>query len=319
MNTRERSAPLPRGITRRPSSLERLFHLGLLVTIAYAVLILGITFRDRNPLDPLLHPLAVTIVDTQSTRAPAAVHVYAQVNSRGGSHHPERAIHAARLPSGQVSQQGRRHAQDARTSRARVRASESNPLQGSSSSPGVSQAIASRSARSRTTPLTQRVHLSGLRTLEIEHLMVASNSPLPPVNESHDALVGSDALRPKPWPAVSARALPLARYLDTWRKRIERVGNRLLRLQGIGPGLRGHLLLAVTLRADGSVAALHFVRPAHNPNLNRLALETIRAAQPFPPLPPIRNARPSFRFIYEWRFYGHHEVTSLATGESPHS
>ncbi len=149
--------------------------------------------------------------------------------------------------------------------------------------------------------------------------MVASHSPLPPVTETRNTDVGSDALEPKPWPALSARALVLARYLDAWRKRIERVGNRLLHLQGMNPKLRGHLLLAVTLRADGSIAALHFVREAHNASLNRLALETIREAQPFPPLPHTRYGRQSFRFIYEWRFFNHLTTADVAPLERAHS
>ncbi|EQD35167.1 TonB family protein [mine drainage metagenome] len=155
--------------------------------------------------------------------------------------------------------------------------------------------------------------------MEIEHLMIASHSPLPPVTETRDTDVGSDALEPKPWPAVSARALVLARYLNAWRMRIERVGNRLLQLRSMNPALRGHLLLAVTLRADGTIAALHFVREARNPNLNRLALETIREAQPFPPLPQTRTGRQSFRFIYEWRFFNHHATADVAPLSHAHS
>ena len=314
-----RQRPRSGALARTNPSLERLFHLGFLVTIAYAVLILGITFRDTNPLDPLLHPLAVTVVNTRSEAAPRKVHVYAQVNSRGGSHHPKRAIQAARLPSGQINQNGKRQAHDPSQSRRRSPALESHPSQGEGSHAGSNPTLVSQAPNTRRILSRLDAPLPGSAPLKIEHLMLASHSPLPPITESRSTDAGSDALAPEPWPALSTQALALARYLDAWRKRIERVGNGLLIQQGPHPGLHGRLLLAVTLRADGSIAALHFVREAHNTSLDRLALETIREAQPFPPLPNLRSGQGSFRFIYEWRFFKDHATAAVAPANRIHS
>ena len=300
-------------------SFERLLHLGFLVSITYAVLILGITFRNANPLDPVLHPLAVTVVDTRSIHPPQDIHVYAQVNSRGGTHHPERAIEASRLPSGQLDQNGLRNAHDARRSQQHRHVYRANPERGAGFQTGNHQAMVSRARSTRQVSLRSRADTRYLAPLEIEHLMVASRSSLPPVTQSRRPDVGSDAVDPKPWPAVSARALTLARYLSAWRKRIEQVGDQLLHRHGMDPALRGYLLLAVTLRADGSISALHFVREARNAQLDRLALETIRGAQPFPPLPRTRTGRQSFRFIYEWRFFNHHATAGAIPFHRAHS
>ncbi len=287
----------------KPRSVERVIHLSFLVMAFEAIVILGVTFRGSDPFHPVMHPLSVTVVDTRSRRTPHAVTVYAQNRSRGGGRRVRRLLHAAFLPSGQINQTGTQGGSGIWNFRPGSRQNRPETTAGHQTQHGQEPVVTARRAETRRAVRsgTPGNHASPTEVLDVRELRIASDASLPPVADPFRRTRGSDRIRPHALSSISARSLVLARYLDQWRRRIEQVGNRLLAQQGAPADFRGHLLLAVSLRADGSVANVHFMRASRNPNLNRLALETLDQAEPFPPLPPHRHQH-TLHFVYEWVF-----------------
>ena len=287
----------------RSHSMERLLHLGFLITAFEAIVILGVNFSTQNPFRPVMHPLSVTVVDTRSHRTPRAVSVYAQNRSRGGGHKIQRLLHATFLPSGQINQSGTRRGSGIRNPRLGSHQTQPETSPDRRIQHGQTPVVITRwdTARRKVRSGAHGNPASSTEVLDIRELRVASDADLPPAADPFSRRSGSDRIRPHTLPSIATRSLVLARYLDQWRRRVERIGNQLLERQGPRTDFRGHLLLAVSLRADGSIANIHFMRASHNPNLNRLALETLHHAEPFPPL-PTRQSQRTLHFVYEWVF-----------------
>lgn len=85
---------------------------------------------------------------------------------------------------------------------------------------------------------------------------------------------------------VGARAQEyrFAQYVDTWRLKIERIGN--LNYPDSARGrIYGSLRLTISIKPDGSVEDVQIDRPADYKVLNDAALKIIRLAAPFAPFP----------------------------------
>lgn len=106
----------------------------------------------------------------------------------------------------------------------------------------------------------------------------------------------------KTFVAPSAQASPYAAYLDDWRSRIEATGTRHYPEQARGR-LYGSLQITVSIRADGSVAAVDIDRPSPHAVLNQAARRIVQLAAPFPPLPAaIANETDMLVITRTWHF-----------------
>lgn len=77
----------------------------------------------------------------------------------------------------------------------------------------------------------------------------------------------------------------LARYAENWRKKIEAQAAAQF-LQGAHPGnLYGSLVLTTFIRPDGSVERIEISRSSGRQSLDEAAVDIVRAAAPFEPLP----------------------------------
>ena len=89
----------------------------------------------------------------------------------------------------------------------------------------------------------------------------------------------------KEFVAPSAQASRYAAYLDAWRSRIEAIGTQHYPEEARGR-IYGSLQITVSVRADGSVAAVEIDQPSEHAVLNQAARRIVQMAAPFPPFPP---------------------------------
>jgi protein TonB len=101
----------------------------------------------------------------------------------------------------------------------------------------------------------------------------------------------------------STRESVLAEYLDGWRRRVERIGTLNFPERFRVDGSAGRPTLEVAIDASGRLADIVVRRSSGDAALDQAALDILRMAAPFDPLPDsIRAKYDVLRFAYEWEF-----------------
>jgi len=93
-----------------------------------------------------------------------------------------------------------------------------------------------------------------------------------------------------------------ARYVEEWRQRVERLGNRHYPDEAKGR-IYGSLKLAVAINADGSVERIEVSRSSGEKILDQAAVRAVRLAAPFPPFPSdIRRDTDVLDIVRTWNY-----------------
>lgn len=102
-----------------------------------------------------------------------------------------------------------------------------------------------------------------------------------------------------------------ALYLDSWRRRIEAVGNVNYPEQARRLELYGSLRLLVALLPDGEVKEVQILRSSGHSILDQAAVEIVKLAAPFEPFPEEMRAQADIlEIIRTWRFHEGNALTS---------
>jgi periplasmic protein TonB len=294
-------------VARAPeiSSRDRLVTTLFFALIVHAVIILGITFTPDN------HgggsTLEVTLVQTRSATPPDHADYIAQVDQRGEGNTRElvRPSSPLSMPSA-VNNPGLPDAADL-TSKAGHSTTARNS-KGSNLKPAADQdaAVTTRTdtglyANAHAAPAPQD---SGSRVL-VARLLTQGDDALMPTD---DPIQLPEATSPDPREAfvsINARVSRYAPYLDSWRRKVEHVGNLNFPAVIRSRHLSGSLALEVALNADGSIRALTLRKPSPYKVLDEAALRIVQQAAPFEPFPAsFRKDTDVLRFVYVWRFNG---------------
>jgi periplasmic protein TonB len=117
------------------------------------------------------------------------------------------------------------------------------------------------------------------------------------ISEEEDA--SANAPRIRRLTSVSAKSMAEAAYLNTWREKVERIGNA----NFPDAGLFGDLRLLVVLREDGTLADIRVITSSGYPPLDAAAERIVRLAAPFQPFPvEMRKKYDRLEIIRTWKF-----------------
>jgi protein TonB len=107
------------------------------------------------------------------------------------------------------------------------------------------------------------------------------------------------------WVTPDTRAATLAPYLDSWRRKVERVGTINYPTVARTLGLKAHPIVEVGIAANGTLDRAVIRQSSGYPELDNAALEILKLASPFDPFPPeLAHEYQVLRFAYEWQFVG---------------
>jgi protein TonB len=105
--------------------------------------------------------------------------------------------------------------------------------------------------------------------------------------------------------SADTRASPFASYLDSWRRRVERIGTINYPNAARREGLTGSPVIEVAIERDGRLRSARIQRSSGHAEIDAAALDILRVASPFDPFPPaLALDYGSLRFAYEWQFEG---------------
>ncbi len=86
--------------------------------------------------------------------------------------------------------------------------------------------------------------------------------------------------------SASTAAYRDAAYLDSWRRKIERIGTLNYPDVAKRRNLSGSLIMDVAINANGTIREITILKPSGHKILDDSASRIVRLAQPFAPLPP---------------------------------
>jgi protein TonB len=112
--------------------------------------------------------------------------------------------------------------------------------------------------------------------------------------------------------SADTRESVVAVYLDSWKRRIEAVGDEYFPELGEIEGLTGSPTLEVSIEASGQLSEVIVRVSSGSRVLDQAALDILRRASPFDPFPPEISAEyDRLRFAYKWVF-GEEQLPSSA-------
>ena len=105
--------------------------------------------------------------------------------------------------------------------------------------------------------------------------------------------------------SANTRESRIAAYLDSWKRRVERVGTSNFPYALLDDPNVGDPVLEVSIGADGKLAEVIVLTSSGNRELDMAAVNILKMAAPFDPFPEyLRNDYDSLNFSYQWRFSG---------------
>ena len=291
--------------TSAKASADRLSSTLFLAALAHGVLILGVTFTGPSPLESKAMPsLKVTlVVDTNRLdEAPSDAEWLAQANLDGGGAPRDGLRPTTTLVAEEpMTALGDPSAADAADAKPREAAPTADEIV--TRSPSERQIAAVPKAAEATAAETEtRAALLDRSAAETLALEIDDVAALPATDDPDLAA------------APSTRESILAAYLDTWRRRVERIGTL-----NFPATLRerknvGRPLLEVAIDENGALTDIVVRRSSGDGALDQAALTILQLAAPFDPLPPeIRSQYAVLRFAYEWDFSGRADDRSAAS------
>jgi protein TonB len=136
-------------------------------------------------------------------------------------------------------------------------------------------------------------------------LLEQQNSSQPgPEDENGPAMLRGPK-REELWVTPDTRAATLAPYLDSWRRKVERMGTIHYPTAARTLGVRVSPVVEVGIAANGTLDKAIIRQSSGYPELDNAALEILKLASPFDPFPPeLAHDYRVLRFAYEWQFVG---------------
>ncbi|WP_049622590.1 energy transducer TonB [Frateuria defendens] len=257
---------------RRPGSPDPIGATLLFSLLLHGVLLLGITFHFvKSP--PSLPTLDVTLVDVANRQAPDKADFLAQASNQGGGDRD----HAER-PSQPFS--GALPRPVPGTAPQPVEAAAPRPQEATDARRVTTRGRSDFSVASDTDQRPRDPQdPPTAEELRRQQEMAQLAAELRHRTEAY-------AKRPKKkFISANTKEYAYAAYMRGWVDRVERVGNLNYPEEARQRNLHGELELTVTLARDGSVKAIDVNRSSGQPLLDKAAMQIVRLAAPFPPIP----------------------------------
>jgi periplasmic protein TonB len=107
------------------------------------------------------------------------------------------------------------------------------------------------------------------------------------------------------WIAADTRESDVAVYLDSWRRKIERVGTMNFPDVARRQKLSGTPVIEVTIGSDGKLLQTVVRRSSGHEEIDEAAMRILKLAAPYDPFPGDLAAKhDEIRIAYEWQFLG---------------
>jgi protein TonB len=273
---------------------DRLSFTVFLALALHAAIILGVTFTylDRSP---STHTMEVTLAQHRSNNQPDKADFLAQFNQQGSGTLEKKALTTTTT--------------EAEFFDTVIR--ETTPIAEAPSSPEVAkqtQTVVTTTRKSATKAFIQ-TDLIEQKTEDninpIKKTLLERSLEIASLEARLDKQRQIYAKRPriKRLTSLSTKSSADAYYLNSWRRKIEKIGNLNYPRQASSKRLFGSLRLMVAIRPDGSLKEVEILESSGHQVLDDAALHIVRLAAPFAPFPDdLRRSTDVLEIIRTWQF-----------------
>lgn len=274
-----------------PSAADRLGLALLLAAAVHGLVILGVTFdAEKWGRKARAQALDIILVHSQST-PPEEADYLAQEDQQGGGNMQEKVRPSSPFPNARPIQE---RGTAAETRDAAAPQPEPDHPRGVVVTQGDSPWVATDEQRQERPDLQQP---------SAEELMQRS---LEAARLSAEIRQRQEAYAQMPrqeWVTANARKYDTAAYEESWREKVERIGNLNYPEEARRRRLTGALILDVAIRPDGSLASVKVQRSSGNRVLDEGALRIVRLAAPFAPFSEsMRKRMDLLHIVRTWQF-----------------
>jgi protein TonB len=277
-----------------PPANDRMLTTIFLAALLHGIVILGVTFSSPGADDDHDEApgLEVILVNEQAPRSKrnADAHYLAQRNQRGSGN--TLALERALIPKSSLAPADRPGVADG----------DGVTMRQAGTDAGADRVLTA------TAPSTRILYFAAPETPQdsAEQPLLLEKRPNLGMNPNDDGI--SLRLRGEAknqlWVAADTRESDVAVYLDSWRRKVERVGT--LNFPSVArQKLSGTPVVEVTINADGHLDKAVIRRSSGHPEIDDAAIRILTLAAPFDRFPRALSAKhDQIRIAYEWQFLG---------------
>lgn len=283
------------------TSTDRLSFTVFLAIVLHIAVILGVTFTYVKK-GSSTHTMEITLAQHKSPNAPEQADFLAQFNQSGSGTLEEKVLTTS-------PNKAEFHDTVIR---------ETSPIQQIAAAPPVEQ---------KQNPVLSTISKSDEQALSIAESVDASKSQMPgqksllqrsleiaSLEARLDQQRQSLAKRPriKRLTSLSTAASSDAYYLNSWRRKIEKIGNLNYPARARQEKLYGSLRLMVAILPDGTLSEVELLQSSGHPVLDEAAINIVRLASPFAPFPDeLRRSTDVLEIIRTWQFRANSSLRSF--------
>lgn len=147
---------------------------------------------------------------------------------------------------------------------------------------------------------------SNPRTKESEEFIAEKNGAefLPNVFKENNQNTSDDQNLPRRHTVSAETKDPIyAEYVEEWRRKVEIIGNLYYPQELALKEISGDLLLDAAINKDGQIKSISILRSSGNEELDKAAINIVKLASPFKPLPEkIIKETDILHIIRTWKF-----------------
>lgn len=289
-------------ITAAPGAGDRLTFTAFLAVSLHAAVILGVTFAFNKP-GPSTHTMEITLAQHRSENRPDKADYLAQFNQTGSGTLEEQALttttttadfHDNVIRETSPQQQVMSAPRDNTALVPVVTTTSSSPARAVLAEPTESKPFEADN-RVEKTLLQKSLEIASLEARLDQQRQIYAKRP-----------------RIKRLTSLSTAASVDAFYLNSWRRKIERVGNLNYPAEARSQRIYGSLRLLVSIFPDGSLKQVELLESSGHAILDEAAIRIVELSAPFAPFPDeLRATTDVLEIIRTWQFRENSSLRSL--------
>ena len=288
------AAVIPGRLEATVSPGDRLSFTVFLAVALHAALILGVTFTYVTS-KPSTHTMEVTLAQQRAKRRPENADFLAQINQVGSGALEEKAIMTAPTVAQFQDTEIRETNQDIPQSSSYKTVEQKQTAITTTAKTDHKVTVDSDA----TEAIPQKAEFKNKKSLQARALEIASLE----ARIDHQRQIYAKRPRIKRLTSLSTASSADAFYLNSWRRKIESIGNLNYPQKARENKLYGSLRLMVAILPDGSLKEVELLESSGHQVLDDAAVRIVRLSAPYAPFPDeLRQSTDVLEIIRTWQF-----------------